>query len=84
MADDDTTSPDAFEVTVDGVEFSVVHDPSQPGAYHYTRRTPPAYGYGFISRRSDHRRSSTRQHVDAIRRFLAACDPATGYLADDD
>ena len=76
-------SPDAFEVTVDGIEFSVVYDNRQPGTYHYTRRTHPAYGYGFTSRRSDHQRSTPAHHVDAIRDFLDICDPVTGYIEDD-
>lgn len=80
---DENPSPDAFEVTVDGVEFSVVYDPRQPGTYNYTRRTHPAYGYGFGSRRSDHRRSTTAHHIEAIRDFLSACDPDTGYIEDD-
>jgi hypothetical protein len=76
-------SPDAFEVTVDGIQFSVVYDSNQPGTYHYTRRSHPAYGYGFTSRRSDHQRSTTARHIDAIRNFLGICDPVTGYIEDD-
>lgn len=80
---DEAASPDAFDVTVDDIEFSVAYDLTQPGAYHYSRHTPPADDYGFTSRRSDHRRSTTAQHIEAIRRFLAACDPVTGYIEDD-
>ena len=80
---DESPSPDAFEVTVDGIEFSVVYDETQPGAYHYTRRTPPAYGYGFTSRLSTHQRRSVAMHIMGIRDFLAGCDPITGYMEDD-
>lgn len=83
MTEKSTHSPDAFELTVDGVEFSVVYDPTQPGGYHYTRRTPPAYGYGFSSRRSDHTRSTVAEHEASIRNFLSMCDPETGYIEDD-
>jgi hypothetical protein len=77
-------SPDHLRLTVDGVVFEVAHDPSQPGAYHYTRVTPPAAGYGFTGRRSDSGRSTTAEHVDQIRAFLAAVDPETGYIEDVD
>lgn len=80
---DQGRSPDALRLVVDGVEFSIEYDPSQPGAYHYTRRTRPASGYGFTSRSSDHQRSTIARHIDAIRNFLAMCDPVTGYLEDD-
>ena len=84
---DDEVSPDRFRLTVDGFEFSVEYDESQPGAYHYTRLAGadggPAVGYGFTSRSSDHRRRSTARHVDGIRAFLDMVDPATGYIEDD-
>ena len=80
---DAADSPDTLTVTVDGDVFDVVYDPTQPGAYHYTRRTGPAPGYGFTSRRSDHARSTTAEHVEAIRSFLAMVDPVTGYIEDD-
>ena len=75
-------SPDRFRLTVDGDVFDVAYDPTQPGAYHYTRLTGPAPGYGFISRRSDHVRSTTVEHVEAIRSFLDVVDPVTGYMTD--
>ncbi|WP_243057833.1 hypothetical protein [Nocardioides sp. SR21] len=87
MSSGSDVSPDAFEVTVDGFEFSVRYDLSQPGAYHYTRLAGapggPAVGYGFTSRGSDGRRRTTDQHVESIRGFLDAVDPATGYIEDD-
>jgi hypothetical protein len=76
-------SPDRFRLRVDGIEFDVAYDESQPGAYHYTRRTPPAAGYGFTARRSDHVRSTMAEHEAAVRDFLAQVDPDTGYIEDD-
>ena len=80
---DSDPSPDRFRITVDGEDFDVAYDLSQPGAYHYTRRTGPAPGYGFTARRSDHGRSSRAEHIEQIRAFLSAVDPVTGYLEDD-
>jgi hypothetical protein len=76
-------SPDRFRMTVNGAEFEVAYDPSQPGAYHYTRLTEPASGYGFTARRSDSQRSTIPEHEASIRAFLDAVDPVTGYLEDD-
>ena len=75
-------SPGRLQLTVDGEVFDVAYDPSQPGAYHYTRLTGPAPGYGFTSRRSDYGKSSTDEHVEAIRSFLRMVDPVTGYIED--
>lgn len=77
-------SPDELRLTVDGVVFDVRYDLSQPGAYHYTRVTDPAAGYGFTSRMSTRTRRSTDAHVAAIRGFLEMVDPVTGYIEDDD
>ncbi|HEX4471348.1 MAG TPA: hypothetical protein VH085_05230 [Nocardioides sp.] len=68
---------------VDDEVFDVAYDPAQPGAYHYTRTTGPAAGYGFSTRRSDHARSTTAEHVERIRGFLDVVDPTTGYIEDD-
>jgi len=76
------SSPDRFRLTVDGEDFDVAYDPQQPGAYHYTRLTGPAPGYGFTTRRSDHVRSTAAEHVERIRGFLGEVDPTTGYLDD--
>ncbi|WP_345521584.1 hypothetical protein [Nocardioides conyzicola] len=74
-------------MTVDGVDFSVAYDVSQPGAYHYTVAATagggPALKYGFTSRRSDYGKSTTAEHIEAIRTFLSAVDPVTGYIEDD-
>lgn len=77
---DAESSQDRFRLTVDGDVFDVAYDATQPGAYHYTRLTGPAPGYGFTSRRSDHSRSTTAEHVDAIRSFLDMVDPETGNI----
>ncbi|GGN43895.1 hypothetical protein FHR83_008043 [Actinoplanes campanulatus] len=76
-------SPDRFRLTVNGDVFDVEYDPTQPGAYHYTRLTGPAPGHGFTSRRSDHARSTIAEHVEEIRGFLDLVDPSTGYIEDD-
>ncbi|MEU7903589.1 hypothetical protein [Actinoplanes sp. NPDC049118] len=81
---DTGSSPARFRLTVDDEVFDVAYDPEQPGACHYTRRTGPAPGYGFTSRRSDHAGSTTAEHVTAIRSFLDMVDPTTGYIKDDD
>ena len=60
-------SSDQLRLTFDGEVFDVRYDPSQPGAYHYTRLTGPAPGYAFTSRRSDHGKSSAAEHVDGQR-----------------
>jgi hypothetical protein len=80
---DTEPSPDRFRLSVDGDVFDVAYDPTQPGAYHYTRLTGPAPGYGFTRRRSDHVRSTSAEHVEAIRSFLGMVDPVTGYIEDD-
>jgi len=82
-------TPDRFRLTVDGADFSVAYDASQPGAYHYIRLAGPAVGgpavgYGFTSRRFDFGKSTTDEHVEAIRRFLSMVDPVSGYIEDDD
>ncbi|MET0844296.1 MAG: hypothetical protein ABWY23_10610 [Mycetocola sp.] len=75
-------SPDRLQLTVDGAVFDVAYDPSQPGAYHYTRRTGPAVGYGFTHRNFDHSKNTTDEHIEAIRRFLRMVNPVTGYIED--
>lgn len=86
--DGEEASPDHLDLTVDGMTFSVAYDPSQPGTYHYTRCAGipggPAVGYGFSSRRSDHQRSTTAAHVEAIRDFIGMVDPVTGYIEDEE
>lgn len=84
---DQEASPDQLELIIDGMSFSVTYDSSQPGTYHYTRLPGapggPAVGYGFTSARSDHQRTTTAAHGEAIRDFISLLDPTTGYLEDD-
>lgn len=76
-------SLDRLRMTVDGVDFDVAYDPFQPGAYHYTRLTGPASGYGLTGRRSDQQRSRIAEHEMQIRAFLDSVHPVTGYIKDD-
>ena len=61
----------------------MAYDPAGPGAYHYSWANGINDGYGFSSRRSDHARSTVANHEVDVRDFLAAVDPATGYIKDD-
>ena len=66
------------DFTVDGETFRVRRR-DDDGSNHYDWISGPNDGYGFsISGGRDPR--SREQHVVAIRDFLAAVDPATGYL----
>jgi hypothetical protein len=84
--DADAPSADSFHVTVDGFDFAIASDASQPGTYHYTRLPGasggPAVGYGFSGGRSDGQRLPRAAHVDSIRDFLAMVDPVSGYIED--
>lgn len=71
-------------MTVDGDVFQIDYDVTQPGAYHYSRLTGPAPGYGFTSRSSTLERRTRAHHVASIRAFLQAVDPVTGYIEDDE
>jgi hypothetical protein len=70
-------------LTVDGEVFDVVAGEA-PGRYHYDWVSGRIPGYGFSSAVSDGSSLTVEQHVDAIRGFLAAVDPATGYIEDGD
>ncbi|HTW13991.1 MAG TPA: hypothetical protein VMF51_02620 [Nocardioides sp.] len=87
--DADAPSADNLHVTVDGFDFAITYDASQPGTYHYTRLpggcsgcSGPAVGYGFSGGRSDGQRLPRAAHVDSIRDFLAMVDPVSGYIED--
>jgi hypothetical protein len=95
--DQEDTSSDQLELTVDGMIFSVAYDPSQPGSCNYTRLpgvpgVPGGPGgpgghavdYGSSSRRSDHQRETLAAHAEGIRDFIAMVDPVTGYIKDED
>ena len=70
-------------LTVDGEVFEVKRG-TTPGHYHYAWVSGPNSGYGFSSTVSDGSSLTDEQHLDAIRDFLAAVDPTTGYIEDDD
>ena len=64
--------------SVDGETFTVRKRGSD-GSHHYAWVSGPNEGYGFSSSCSDE--PVTREmHEAAIRDFLAAIDPETGYL----
>jgi len=67
------------ELTVDGETF-IVRKSEPDGAFHYDWISGPNDGYGFsTSGRSTP--VSNEHHKAAIRDFLSAVDPATGYLS---
>ena len=67
-------------LVVDAEIFELSEDPDQPGGCHYTWLTGPHPGYGFTSVPSDGHTLTVDEHEAAIREFLGAVDPATGYL----
>lgn len=69
-----------YPLTVDGHVFHVAVDDDQPGTVHIAWLSGPNPGYGFSLRRSSGIPSSEAQAAAEIRLFLAAIDPATGYL----
>lgn len=79
-------TPDPFPLptvlAVDGERFTAVADPDQPGTWHLTWDTGPNPGYGYTSRRSDHRWADPADLISGVRDFLAEIDPETGYLED--
>ena len=70
-------------LTVDGEDFDV-RTGDAPGQSHYDWVSGRNPGYGFSSAVSNGWSLTTQQHVHAIRGFLAAVDPTTGYIEDDD
>ena len=73
--------PEPVDLTVGGEIFRAQPDPQQPGAWHVTWVSGPNAGYGFTTRRSDHRWAHG-QLRKAVQPFLAEIDPTTGYLRD--
>lgn len=69
-------------LTVDGEDFDVTAGEAL-GQYHYEWVSGPNPGYGFSSAVSNGSLLTADQHADAIRGFLAAVDPTTGYIEDD-
>lgn len=68
-----------FQIIVDGETFDV---DNQDNANHLSWVSGPNAGYGFSIGRSDGAALTEDQARTAIRGFLAAIDPATGYLAE--
>lgn len=82
------TAQEEFRLTVDGQEWTVTHDETQPGAYEYRWLTAPVRAgedpdrYGFGSRRSDYVDRNTREdHESAIRDFMSGV--AAGHFDDE-
>lgn len=69
-------------IVVEGEEFSVT--PRARGVYDYDWVNHQHGGYGFSCATSDRSPVDGPGHVDGIRSFLEAIDPATGFIEDDD
>lgn len=67
-------------VEVEGEVFDVAAERDRPGQYHFDWVSGPNPGYGFAVGTSDGREMSSGDIEDAIRDFLAAIDPETGYI----
>lgn len=74
---DTPTYSDLGRFVVDGETFTVRRR-DEDGSAHYDWVSGPNRGYGFSSSGSG--QESRAHHEAAIRGFLAAIDPATGYL----
>ncbi|CAB4745836.1 unannotated protein [freshwater metagenome] len=68
-------------LVVDGEEFRVTR--RSAGVYDYDWLTHRHGGYGFGSATNDRSAESGEGHVAAVRDFLAAVDPRTGFMRDD-
>lgn len=69
-------------LVLDGEEFAVTR--RRAGVYDYDWINHRHGGYGFGSATSDRSPVDGAGHVAGVRDFLAAVDPATGYIEDDD
>ena len=76
------SGPEDIVLTVDGEQFRVRRAPSVNAVYHYDWLTGRNAGYGFSTGSNSTTTPSEEQHMAAIRDFLAAIDPETGYIAD--
>jgi beta-lactamase class D len=74
--------PEPMLLTVNGETFRARADADQPGAWHLHWVSGPTEGYGFTTRRSDHRWGSRAELEQAVRSFLDEIDPETGYMRD--
>ncbi|MGV8882755.1 MAG: hypothetical protein ACOH19_11450 [Rhodoglobus sp.] len=72
------TYTDLGNFVVDGETFAARRR-NEDGSFHYDWISEPNAGYGF-STFSGPRPKSHEMHIVEIRNFLAAIDPATGYL----
>lgn len=70
-------------MTIDGEDFDVKTGEA-PGQYHYDWVSGRNPGYGFSSAVFGGSPLTAEQHAAAIRDFLAAVDPTTGYIEDDE
>lgn len=77
---DAETYTSSGNLSVDGETFTLRTRDSD-GSHHYDWISGPNDGYGF-SMSGSFEPISHERHVAAIRGFLSAIDPATGYLYD--
>ena len=68
------------ELHVDGETFEVSTQPGSWNAYELKWVSGPNEGYGFVCSAYGSQPISDSDLEDAIRRFLAQINPATGYL----
>jgi len=68
-----------FQIVVAGETFDV---DKQDSSNHFSWISGPNAGYGFTIGRSDGAALTEEEARVEIRTFLAAIDPATGYLAE--
>lgn len=69
-------------VVVDGEELAVTR--RRAGVYDYDWVNHRHGGYGFGSATNDRSVTDGHGHAEAVREFLAAVDPETGFLEDDE
>ena len=69
-------------LVVDGEEWVVSR--RRAGVYDYDWVNHRHGGYGFSSATSDRSEVAGSHHVEAVRDFLAAVDPETGFIEDDE
>ena len=78
LREDEDSYTELGSFTVDGETF-LVRRRNEDGSHHYDWVSGPNDGYGFsVSGGSE--LTSRERHRTAIRDFLTAIDPATGYL----
>lgn len=80
--DDDAGEAQSFTVEVDREIFRVRRHAGESASYSYEWLTGAHRGYGFTSSLSMGHDQTPEGHLIAIRNFLAAIDPETGYVGD--